>query len=229
MSYPYTGRWTFSKWPDWRRERAFLWTHWSPRRSPHLEPALCSRKWYQGWSNHRAGQSDTGKTVRHRLDRPFSVSATQQQNLFVNVSVHKRQFTQLLVKYLWAALKPEIRMPKAPRSRKEKNPKTSGVLLLWIFSNTVVHLADADARLEGDFKTLVKTNLWGKIHLQKAIGCRFQMRTSTKLGLILMYFSTASTSEHIIKHHLYKWVEKPFDHNARAVFNYKRNYSVKPL
>lgn len=68
VSYPCTGRCTLSKWRHWQRGRAFLWTHWSPRSGPHLEPALCNRKWYHGWSNHRAGQSDTGKTGRHRLD-----------------------------------------------------------------------------------------------------------------------------------------------------------------
>lgn len=78
LSYPCTGRCTLSTWRHWRRGRPVLWTHWSPSSGPHREPELCNHKWYQGWSNNRAGQSDTDKTVRHRLDRPFGVSATQQ-------------------------------------------------------------------------------------------------------------------------------------------------------
>lgn len=58
-SHPCTGRCTISTWRHWQRGRVFLWNRWSPRWRPHLEPELCSRKWSQGSSNHRASNTDT--------------------------------------------------------------------------------------------------------------------------------------------------------------------------
>lgn len=92
VSYPCTERCTFSTWRHWRRGRVFLWTRWSPRSGCHLEPALCNRKWYQRWSTHRAGRSDTGWTGH-------SVFLLHSDCPGVSAGNNKKEFIQLLVTY----------------------------------------------------------------------------------------------------------------------------------